>query len=116
MDTCVELRIGARDVGAELDQVLGIAVGGERAANFARGLLLRGGGDSVGETAYGVKDIDGRVVALGAELAGKEEVAVEDAADGIAHGLVEIVAYHQDGEETGDRSAGEIPRAFQHFG
>ena len=111
-DAGVELRIGARDVGAELDQVLGVAVGGERAANLARGLFLRGGGDGAGETADGVEDVDGRVVALGAELAREDDVAVEDAAHGVADGLVEIVAFHQDGEETGDGAAAEIPGAF----
>src|ERR1035438_6753502 len=34
-DAGVELRIGARHVGAELDQILGVAVGGEGGANFA---------------------------------------------------------------------------------
>src|ERR1035441_8461181 len=115
-DAGVELRIGARHVGAELDQILGIVVGGEGGANFARGLLLRRRGDGVGQTADGVQDIDGRIVALRAELAGKDEVAVEDGADGIADGLVEIVAFHQDGEETGDGAAAEIPGAFQDFG
>ena len=35
-DAGVELRIRARNIGAELDQVFGIAVGGQRAANLAR--------------------------------------------------------------------------------
>ena len=41
-DAGVEFGIGAGDVGAELDQVFGIAISGERAADFAGGLLLRG--------------------------------------------------------------------------
>ena len=41
-DAGVELRIGARDISAELDQILGVAVGGEGGANLARGLILRG--------------------------------------------------------------------------
>ena len=40
-------------------------------------------------------------------------MAVEDAAHRIADGLVEIVALHQDGEESGNRPAPEIPGALE---
>ena len=45
-DAGVELRVGARDVGAELDQVFGVAVGGQRlprilrAASFCAGVAM----------------------------------------------------------------------------
>ena len=47
-DAGVELGIRAGDIGAELDQVFGVAVGRQGVADFAGGLLLRGAGDGAG--------------------------------------------------------------------
>ena len=72
---------------------------------LARGLLLRRARRCAEQPADRVQDIDGRIVALARQLPRKDEVAVENGADGVADGLVEIVAFHQHGEEAGDRAA-----------
>ena len=43
-------------------------------------------------------------------------MAVQDAARGVANGLVEIVAFHQDREESGDRAGLEVSGALKNLG
>lgn len=54
-------------------------------------------------------------MAHGAELAGKNDVAIEDGANGVADGFVEIVAFDENGEEARDRAFGEFAGALEDF-
>ena len=67
------------------------------------------------QPAHGVQNVDWRVVALRRKLPRENDVAVQDGAHGVADGLVEIVAFHQHGEEAGDRSFAKISRPLQHL-
>ena len=66
--------------------------------------LLRSGELGL-QAAHGIEHLYGGIVPGGAEFARERDVAVEDGAHGVADGLVEIVAFHEDGEESGDGAA-----------
>ena len=83
-----------------MDQIFGVAIGSQGPPDLGCRQFLARRGDGRGEPADGMQNIDGRVVTLGAELPGEDEVAVEDAAYRVADRLVEIVALHQHGEES----------------
>src|SRR6266581_216962 len=60
-----------------------------------------------------MEDVDGWIVPGGAQRPRKNNVAIQHGAHRIADRLVEIVALHQHGEESGDGAVSEIPRAFK---
>src|ERR1039458_1150742 len=76
---------------------------------------MRAGGKLRKEPAHGMQDIDGGVVRGRGQPAGKDDVAIQDGAAGIANRLVEIVALHQNREEAGDRALLKPPGALQDF-
>ncbi len=49
-----------------------------------------------------LQDIDGRIMPRRAQLARQNDVAVQNGAHRVADGFVEIVAFHQHGEKSGD--------------
>ena len=49
-----------------------------------------------------MQHVDGRIVPRRAQLARKNNVAVQDCSHGVADRLVEIVAFHQHREKPGD--------------
>src|ERR1035441_7076094 len=51
-----------------------------------------------------IEHLDRWIVARCAKLPGKNDVAVQNRANGIADGFVEIVSFDQDGKESGDRA------------
>jgi hypothetical protein len=57
--------------------------------------------------------VDRGVMAGGGQAARENDVAVEDGAHGVADRFVEIVAFHQDGEESGDGALLKISGALQ---
>ena len=63
-------------------------------------LRLFGCGEFGLQTADGIENLNRGIVPGGAEFAAKHDVAVENGADGVANGLVEIVALDEDSEES----------------
>src|SRR5712691_908364 len=90
-------------------------VSGKGFADFPRGCRLPGSGNLGSEAAYRVQDLDGGIMAGSSQLAGKNDVAVENGPGGVANGFVEIVSFHQDREKAGDGAALEIPGALKDF-
>ena len=52
----------------------------------------------------------------GGEVSGENNVAVENPANGIGDGFIHVVAFDEDGIESGDRAAVGGARAFEEFG
>ena len=72
-DGGVELGVAARGVGTEVNEIFGAMVGGHGFADFAHGVFLAGRSDLAGEATDRLEDIDGGVVAGGAEVARERE-------------------------------------------
>src|SRR5579871_4174938 len=101
-DARVQLRIASSGVGAQLDEILRIVIERQGFAYFLDGGNLLRRGNTGGQPAKRIADIDGGIVSGGAEFAGENEVAVQNAAHGVADGLVEIVTFYQDRKEPGN--------------
>ena len=114
--TLIELRIRALHVGAELDQIRGLLVERQSLANLLRGRGFFRSGDFVRQAADGTQYVDGRIMPGRGQIAGKNQVAVQDAARGVANGFVEIVAFHQDREKSGNRAGLEVSGALKNLG
>ncbi len=76
---------------------------------------LQAAGHGAGQRA---QHIDRRVTARLADAAVQDDMAVQDAAHGVGHRLVVVVAFHQHGEQRGDLAGAAIrarprPGAFQ---
>ena len=48
--------------------------------------------------------IDARIVSVGLQFTRKNQVPIENAANRVADRLIEVVAFNQDGKDTGDGS------------
>ena len=116
LDAGVEARVGSRHVSTELNQVFGLAIGRQRLSDFAHVFLLLLCGDLRLKAADRIEHLNCGIVAGSAELPGKDYVAVENGAHGVANGFVKIVALYQNGKEAGDGALLEIPRALANFG
>src|SRR6185312_3347287 len=114
-DGRIELGIRAGGVSAEVDEVFRALICGECLPNLDGRLLLLGRGKARCEPAHGLKNVDGRIVAGSAEFSGKNNVAVEDGANCVADRLIEIVAFHEDGEKSSDRAFSESSRALKNL-
>ena len=57
--------------------------------------------------------VDRRVMSGGGQAAGKNDVPIQDGAYRVADRFVEVVAFHQNGEEAGDGAFLKISRALQ---
>jgi hypothetical protein len=93
-DGRVQLRIGAAGIGAQVDQILRALVRRHGLSDLDRGIFLFGTAESGRETAHRLQNVDGRVVARRAQLARKNNVAVQDGAHRVADRLIEIIAFH----------------------
>ena len=99
-----------------MDQVFGLMVGGQNLAQFGGGFTLFRRGDFAGQTADRIQDVNGRVMSHGAELAGQNNVAVQDGTRGVADGFVKVVAFHQHSEKSSDGGLGVVSGAFKNLG
>ncbi len=115
-DALVQLLIRALHVRPQLDQVGRLLIHRQGFANALRGLGFLFGDHSIGEAAYRVEYIDGRIVSGGRQVARQNQMPIQDAASRVANRLIEIVAFHQHGEEARDRSFVEIARALENLG
>ena len=100
----VHLGVGAGHVGADLDQLLGVAVRGQQPAQRLRRRPAARSSVTTGAT----REIDSSTSMLGkwpavASRRSSDDVAVEDRAGGVGDRLVEVVALDQHGVEAGDR-------------
>src|SRR5271169_6246196 len=64
----IETRIRTRGVGAEINQVFGPLIFGERLSKFTRGFSLFGLRDAAREAADGIENIDGGIMAARAQF------------------------------------------------
>ena len=99
-DGRVQLRIRAAGVRAQVDQVFGALMRGHGFADFERGFFLFGRVQPRRQPAHRLQNVDGRIMPRRAQLARKNDVAVQDGPHRVANRLVEIVAFHQHREET----------------
>src|SRR5579884_1473661 len=76
----IKMRIGARYVGAELDEILGALIQSEGFANLARGLELFSGGYLRTDARDGGEHIDGGIVSGHSQIPRKHDVSVQNAA------------------------------------
>ena len=111
-------RVGAGLVGADRDEVGLLLVGRHQLADLVAGRARLGRGDLADEAGDGGEHVDRGVVARVGEVAREDDVAVEDAADGVGDRLVHVVAVDQHGVERGDRAgrrgAGALEQLRQH--
>ena len=113
-DRLVDLGAGAGPVSPQADQLLHVRIGRHHLARPVDrrqiGCLRRprhGAGDRF-------EDVDGRIAPALGDGALHDDMAVEDAAHGIRHRLVMVVAVHQHAEDAGDGALlGARPRPFQ---
>src|SRR5450759_5172298 len=113
-DRLVELGAGAGPVGPPPDQLLHVRIGrhhlGRPVDRRQIGCLRRprhGAGDRF-------EDVDGRIAPALGNGALHDDMAVEDAAHGIRHRLVMVVAVHQHAENAGDGALlGARPGPFE---
>ena len=111
----VEARIGTRNVGADAEEIFIFAIEGEGLASFGGGLKVFWGRDIADESADAFEDIDGGKVIGGGEVSGEDNVAVENPANGIGDGFIHVVAFDEDGIESGDRAVVGGAGAFEEF-
>ena len=96
-------RVGAADVGADLDQFLDVGPGVEQAAGFAqRAAFWSARRDRVGDPRDRREHVDRRKVTRAGELAVEHDVAVENRPGGVGDRLVVVIAFDQHGVEAGD--------------
>src|SRR2546421_1209095 len=112
----IKLAVDAGDVGADVHQVFDLLIGRKQRENSLGGAELLGRDDVVSHAADGLERIDGRIMAAIGEGAAEPEVAVGDSLDGVGDGLVEIVAFDEDGVKTGDRAAFTAAGALEKVG
>src|SRR5829696_2030927 len=107
-DRLVDFRRRSGPVGAEADQFLHVGVGGQHLLGF----LYDRPEDRIAGARHGARDgfqnVNGRITAALGDLALHEDVAIENAAHGVGHRLVVVVALDQHGEKAGD---GPLPGA-----
>src|SRR5690348_2134795 len=60
-------------------------------------------------------DVDGGVMPRGAQFPRQNQMSIQNAADRIANRLVEIVTFHQHGEEAGDGAFFEMAGPFEYL-
>ncbi len=49
----------------------------------------------------------------GSQRSAEDDMPIQDAADSIADWLIEVIPFHQDGEEASDGAGLAAPRAFE---
>src|SRR5437867_2276875 len=88
----VELWVGSGDIGSQLDQVPGSLVRGQRLPHLARCFALARIQQLRRQATDRLQDIDGWIVTGRRELPGKNNMTVENGADGIADRFLKVVA------------------------
>ena len=113
MDGHVVFEVGAGDVGADVDEVFDLVVGGDEGEDAAGGADVVGVADVAADAGDGLGDVDGGVVAAIGQGAVEPDVAVGDAFDGVGDGLVEIVAFDKHRVEPCYRACGGFAGALE---
>ena len=100
LDGLVDGRVGAVGVGTHFDQVAGAFVLGERrpdGSGDAQVILVHDRGHGSGD---GGQYVYRRVVVPLGQRARKDDVPVQNGADGVGHRFRHVVAFDEDGEEA----------------
>jgi len=103
-DRGVEDRIGSGLVGADRDQVLLLAVGGERAPQPGTRLANLGRHDLADQARDALEDVDRGVVARLRQGPRQHHVPVQDRPHGVGDRLVHVVAVDEHRVQPGDRA------------
>src|SRR5690606_4401221 len=86
LKSCIDQRVVSLDIGAEVDQVFRLPVGGEELPQPAGGGPVLGGDDVHHGPADAGQHVDGRVMRTLRQAAGEDDVPVQDAAHRVGDG------------------------------
>uniref|UniRef100_A0A6V1RAB4 Uncharacterized protein n=1 Tax=Heterosigma akashiwo TaxID=2829 RepID=A0A6V1RAB4_HETAK len=100
----IELGVGPRGVGAELDQVAGLVVFRQKLAKATRGIDLVLGCNTAHHPRHRTLDVDRRVVDGLGQVARQHDMAVQDAARRIGDRVLRVITLGQHRVEGGDRA------------
>jgi two-component system chemotaxis response regulator CheY len=108
LDGAIESDVGTLDVSAQVNEIFGLTIYGQGLANTPRAFRFIRARQFRLQTAYGVEDLDCGVMSGCAKMARERDVPIEDRTDGVANGLIKIVALDKDGKEASDRPVFKI--------
>ena len=98
----VDFRVASLNVGTDVDQVFGFAVGCLGAAEDLTQFKLSFRNHIDHHPACRSENIDGRVGAFGGEIAAEDDMSVDDGADCIRNRVVYVITLDKHGVETCD--------------
>jgi len=110
LNAAIQLRIGARYICTELNQVLCLVIGGERLADLARRPFCSGPDIFDCRRLMEFNTSIAEIVPGRSELPREDNMSIEYSANRVAHGLVKIVSFHKHGEETRKSNPGRSSR------
>jgi hypothetical protein len=101
----VDLRIRARNVRTNVDQIAGLLIGKHRVSDHRAHGQVIGGRQCAEQTADTLQHVDGWIVVLLGQRSRKNDVAVQDAAHRVGDRVLHVVAFGEHGVQTGDTAA-----------
>ena len=108
----IDLRVGARAIGPDLNEFSMLIVDREPFAQFVCQSDLVRVEQLVLESAQASQNIDGWILPTIGKRLGKDDMPVEESSDGIADRFVVVVPFDQNGINRRDRTSSAVASAF----